>query len=135
MSTIAEDLYTALRRLRADYIELCEDTKRDPNDSHAFKSTLKAMSAFEIDDRPLPVEPVARKGDMGEGLKLQLLRDGDGDIIVSVLPDKHKFGDMALEFCVPGTGGGKSPETFAALQALMRGMEEDERKDPHRVVG
>jgi hypothetical protein len=82
---------------------------------------------------PLP-ECVSRQGDMGEGLKLQLLRDGDGDIIVCILPANHKFSDAALEFCVPGTGGGRSPRTFEALQALMKAMELDARERPERPI-
>lgn len=78
------------------------------------------------------LEVVSRQGDMGEGLKLQLLKDGDGDIIVSILPANHRFSDAALEFCVPGSGGGTSPRTFEALQALMKAMELDELNRPQR---
>lgn len=80
-----------------------------------------------INDRPLPHVTTAQD-DMGEHRKLQLLRDGDGDIIVSVLPVNHRFTEMAAEFCVPGHGGGRSHHTFNAMLALMQAMELDTLK-------
>lgn len=70
--------------------------------------------------------PVERVGDMGEGLKLQLLKEDDGDIIVSVIPKDHKFGD-GVQFCTPGSGGGKSPKTWNALLDLFKAMQEEEQ--------
>ena len=67
-----------------------------------------------------------RVGDMGEGLKLQLFREDDGDIIVSVLPEKHKFSmNGGVQFCTAGSGGGRSEHTHAALVQLMVAMEKD----------
>jgi hypothetical protein len=74
--------------------------------------------------QPLP-EVASAVGDMGQGLQLQLLRDGDGDIIVSVMPTGHQYTETAVEFCVPGSGGGRGRHTFTALQNLMRAMEAD----------
>lgn len=74
-----------------------------------------------------PREPVvARRGDMGEGRKLQLLRESDGDIIVSVLPESHRFTEDSVQFCTPFMGGGSSPKTHAALVALFEAMHEDQ---------
>lgn len=85
-----------------------------------------------IDELPLDRDPlphvISAVGDMGQGLKLELMCDGDGDITVSILPINHRFSDAAVEFCVPGTGGGRSPRTFAALQNLMRAMVADAKE-------
>ena len=72
---------------------------------------------------------VTRQDDMGSG-KLRLLRDDDGDIIVSLVLPGHGFLDV--EFCVPGTGGGKSPRTWRALGELLRAMEMDDKDDDRR---
>ena len=80
------------------------------------------------------VREVSRLGDMGQGLKLELLRDGDGDIIVSALPANHRFTDQAVEFCVPGSGGGTSPRTFKALQDLMTAIELDRIERPQQPM-
>jgi hypothetical protein len=64
---------------------------------------------------PLEVEVI---GDMGEGLKLQLLVEDDGDVIVSVLPVDHKFTRQAVQFCT-ATGGGKDPRIAGKLRELV----------------
>lgn len=78
-------------------------------------------------------QKVSRQGDMGEGLKLEILREADGDLIVSIMGVHDKFSpDHAIQFCVPGTGGGTSRHTFKALQDLRVAMalDEQERKQP-----
>ena len=71
-------------------------------------------------------EPVAeRVGDMGEGTKLQLFREDDGDFIVSVMPAAHRIPDLQVQFCVPGSGGGSSRHTWDALCALHAAMHAD----------
>jgi len=70
---------------------------------------------------------VERRDDMGNG-KLRLVVDGDGDVSVAlVLPG---YGFLDVEFCVPGTGGGKSPRTHRALRALFDAMVADEKERP-----
>lgn len=71
----------------------------------------------------------ARAGDMGEGRKLVLFKEEDGDIIVSVIPIDHKFGE-GVQFCTPGSGGGASPTTWEALLALWRAMHADNVSHP-----
>jgi hypothetical protein len=112
----------ALTRLRDDYrmFNRSKDRiKRQRIESAIFE---RARTTF--------IEETSRLGDMGEGLKLELLRDGDGDIIVSVLPAEHRFSDQSIEFCAPGNGGGSSPHTFLALQGLMAAMELDKIERP-----
>ena len=66
---------------------------------------------------------VERRDDMGSG-KLRLVIDGDGDVCVALVLPGHGFLDV--EFCVPGTGGGKSPRTHRALRELFKAMVADE---------
>ncbi len=73
---------------------------------------------------------VTRKGDMGEPMRLELFTDSDGDIYVAVLPNDHVFSEHCVEFCVPGTGGGRSPRTYEALRNLMTAMAEDQKEIP-----
>lgn len=76
--------------------------------------------------------PVAQKEDMSPNGRLQLYKEVDGDIIVTVIGDK---GEMAsIQFCVPGIGGGKSGRTLAALNALALAMLDDNREQPARVA-
>ncbi len=67
---------------------------------------------------------VGRTGDMGQGTKLVVMRDNEGDVHLSVCPIGHRFGMDRIEFC---TSGSKSPKTTTALIQLLHAMEEDER--------
>lgn len=58
-------------------------------------------------------------GDMGEGTKLSLFKQDDGDIIVSVIPPGKRFAEHSVEFC---TSGGKHPEVWQALFRLWQAM-------------
>ena len=76
---------------------------------------------------------VERHGDMGRGVKLRLRTDGDGDVHVVVDGVDTMTGKqavVAVEFCCPGLGGGKSPQTLCALRALMLVMEAENNSDP-----
>lgn len=57
-------------------------------------------------------------GDMGEGLKLQLFVEEDGDVIVSILPIDHVFTRNSVQFCTL-MGGGKNPKVTAKLRELV----------------
>ena len=73
---------------------------------------------------------IARKCDMGSGLKLELLLQDDGDVIVQVMPDQHCLSSMAIEFCNSGT---QSRRTTAALHDLYKAMQADEADRPHHL--
>jgi len=82
---------------------------------------------------------VCRTEDMGTEKRLKVQRDGDGDIIVSIVTGRgmaiyNSQDDQfaSVEFCTPGSGGGKSHKTWEALIALIRAMEEDEEASPDR---
>ena len=66
---------------------------------------------------------IERSGDMGQGNKLTLLKDNEGDIHISVMPIGHKFSMTSVEFC---NSGSKSHRTLMALHALYEAMEQDE---------
>lgn len=93
---------------------------------------LTALTAADGDrfaDAPRPSKrEVARVGDMHPTHALRVGFDGDGDVYLSITGD---VGD-GVEFCTVGTGGGKSPNTHAALVALMVAIEADNTKDPNR---
>lgn len=67
-------------------------------------------------------QPEFRRDDMGNG-KLKVGRDDDGDMYVSLVLPGHGF--LSVEFTAPGSGGGKSPRTWAALRALLDAMTAD----------
>jgi hypothetical protein len=76
---------------------------------------------------------VERHGDMGRGVKLRLLTDSDGDVIVicdGVDQMTGKPSSVAVEFCRPGLGGGRSPQTLDALRALMFAMQSENDSAP-----
>lgn len=75
---------------------------------------------------------IARKEDMSTSGRLRLLRQDDGDMCVAIIDEE---GTMAsVEYCTPGTGGGKSPKTLHALRALALAMMEDNQADPSRAA-
>lgn len=84
-----------------------------------------AADALDGEFKRHPEAVAERIGDMGEGTKLQLFREDDGDFIVSVMPEKHRIPDLQVQFCVPGRGGGSSRKTWDALCALHYAMHED----------
>lgn len=79
-------------------------------------------------------DKASRQGDMGEGLKLEILREADGDVIVSIMGVHEKFSaDRAIQFCVPSSGGGTSPKTWRALLDLQAAMVDDNAGRPQPV--
>lgn len=73
---------------------------------------------------------VDRKEDMSPDGFLRLIMEDDGDIIVSVASGDpngglRHFADV--QFCTSFGGGGASPKTHKALQALMIALAEDNR--------
>jgi len=73
---------------------------------------------------------IARKCDMGSGMKMQLFIEEDGDVIVTVLPQDHRITTKSVEFCASGT---QSPATTTALHALYKAMKQDEADRPQEL--
>lgn len=72
---------------------------------------------------------VGRIGDMSKVASLRVGLDADSDVYVCI---HGEAGSGSVEFCVPGSGGGKSPRTRAALISLMVAMEADNAETPSR---
>lgn len=66
---------------------------------------------------------VKRRDDMSPSDALQVGIDESGDLQVSLWTEKAGY--SSVEFCAPGSGGGRSPYTRRALIALMVAMEAD----------
>ena len=75
---------------------------------------------------------VKRNEDMSQRGHLKLMIQDDGDIIVAVYPEENGFVEPggSVEFCIPGTGGGRSTHTHKALLALYEAMEMDNKERP-----
>lgn len=94
---------------------------------HASVTYGGAGSRAEPQERAAAQE-VARIGDMDQRHALRVGFDGDGDIYLSTTAPPGS----GVEFCTTGTGGGKSPNTYNALVALMVAIEADNQQDPKR---
>ena len=70
-----------------------------------------------------------RQDDMGQG-RLRVIRQEDGDMIVSTVMDPDHRGFPSLEFCTPGTGGGKSSNVRNALFMLIKALQKDQEENP-----
>lgn len=75
---------------------------------------------------------VSRPGDMGTEECLTVSLQPDGDVIVRVdnLDGRDRIVSVAVEFCAPGTGGGRSPHTRLALLDLIAAMARDQKERP-----
>lgn len=77
---------------------------------------------------PLPLGVFfERREDMGQG-RLRLILDGDADVCVAVISDEGVMADV--EFCVPYSGGGRSPMVREALLALCRAIQAENASNP-----
>lgn len=81
--------------------------------------------------QPAPAWPkardVGRLEDMGSDGHLRVGLDESGDAYVEVFDGKAS---ASVEFCTPGSGGGRSSRTRMALVALMVAMEADNAERP-----
>lgn len=75
---------------------------------------------------------VGRLEDMSPDGHLRVGLDGDGDVYLSIYNGGDEPACANVEFCVPGSGGGKSSRTRLALIELMLAMEADNAEDPSR---
>jgi hypothetical protein len=62
------------------------------------------------------------RSDMDPDARLWATVQGDGDVCLSIADDD---GLHTVEFCAPGTGGGKSPRVHAALRQLANAIRLD----------
>jgi hypothetical protein len=75
---------------------------------------------------------VGRMDDMHHDGVLRVLLADDGDVCVFIGASGNggEWGSASIEFCSPGTGGGRSPSTREALIALMVAIEADNAAAP-----
>lgn len=78
---------------------------------------------------------VGRREDMSPTGHLEVMLDGDSDVIVAVTTGSgvDDFAQASVEFCTVGVGGGGSPRTRAALIALMLAIEADNAESPRKA--
>lgn len=96
--------------------------------SQVIEAAREVLQQSEQVDDSLPLcEFFERREDMGSG-RLRLILDGDSDVCVAVISDE---GDMAdVEFCVPFSGGGRSPKVRQALLDLCRAIRDENASNP-----
>ncbi|HBP1341910.1 hypothetical protein HRF68_04620 [Pseudomonas stutzeri] len=96
--------------------------------SQVIEAARELLQQSEQVDDSLPLcEFFERREDMGSG-RLRLILDGDSDVCVAVISDE---GDMAdVEFCVPFSGGGRSPKVRQALLDLCRAIRDENASNP-----
>ena len=96
--------------------------------SQVIEAARELLQQSEQVDDTLPLcEFFERREDMGSG-RLRLILDGDSDVCVAVISDE---GDMAdVEFCVPFSGGGRSPKVRQALLDLCRAIRDENASNP-----
>ncbi|MFG8365058.1 hypothetical protein [Pseudomonas aeruginosa] len=96
--------------------------------SQVIEAARELLQQSEHADDSLPLcEFFERREDMGSG-RLRLILDGDSDVCVAVISDE---GDMAdVEFCVPFSGGGRSPKVRQALLDLCRAIRDENASNP-----
>jgi len=70
---------------------------------------------------------IERREDMGTG-RIQLIREEDGDMCLSVISDDGGF--AGVQFCTSVVGGGRSPKVLKALYQLAQAMLEENQEHP-----
>ena len=78
------------------------------------------------------MERYLRREDMSPDGKLCMVMEDDGDVCLSIYVGSENMGKsfFGIQFCTPGTGGGKSPHVMAALRNLMKAIELDNKEYP-----
>lgn len=91
-----------------------------------IEAARELLQHSEQPTNPLPTGVFfERREDMGQG-RLHLILDDDSDVCVAVISDE---GEMAgVEFCVPFSGGGRSPKV---REALLNHLPSHSRRERH----
>lgn len=119
-----------------------QDVMRDSRatDAEFDEAMQSAMQRYKFKSAPVEqpgiVWPkqrhVGRMDDMHNDGVLRVMIDNDGDVCVFVGASRQGSGweSGSIEFCAPGSGGGRSPRTREALIALMVAIEADNAEAP-----
>ena len=87
---------------------------------------MREISSTELcftNSESYQVTKQVRFEDMSPVGRLEVLRQRDGDVIVSVISDDGR--SAHVEFTTPMAGGGQSENTWSALVALYEAMKKD----------
>lgn len=84
-----------------------------------LESHLKLLEAGQAELPWAAGVSVERRGDMGPE-RLRLTREGDGDLIVSVVSPTEPA--LSVQFCTGWMGGGRSPRIHEALVELWKAL-------------
>ncbi|KJS33310.1 MAG: hypothetical protein VR76_02265 [Pseudomonas sp. BRH_c35] len=96
--------------------------------SQVIEAARELLQQSEQVDDTLPLcEFFERREDMGSG-RMRLILDGDSDVCVAVISDEGEMADV--EFCVPFSGGGRSPKVRQALLDLCRAIRDENASNP-----
>lgn len=96
--------------------------------SQVIEAARELLQQSEQVDDSLPLcEFFERREDMGSG-RMRLILDGDSDVCVAVISDEGEMADV--EFCVPFSGGGRSPKVRQALLDLCRAIRDENASNP-----
>lgn len=107
-----------------------------PNDNrYNLRAAISELQDFAVFDRlPWPrwIDHAERTGDMDPEYAIELIREVDGDVIISIVRDSegHPRHCGSVQFCTSGQGGGQSPNVHRALCDLMVAIEADSKARP-----
>lgn len=116
----------------ADACPVCASSREQGHAADCKLAAVLAAAPQAASESPVQWpqgRDVGRIGDMSQVAILRVDLDADSDVHVCI---HGEAGSGSVEFCVPGTGGGKSPRTRAALISLMVAMEADSAETPSR---
>lgn len=136
MIDLKKDRTPAELRAMADALEWANVRTRpqfDPKAKELRAQAERMEAAATPAEIPFPKDRrVRRNEDMSPRGYLELYLEEDGDIIVTScgMSDGLVEPGLSVQFCAPGSGGGRSKHTHRALLGLMVAIEKDNEKSP-----
>lgn len=116
-------------------VQACRQEDRQMLATPAGAEMVCCAARAMVETEPFPRERrVQRIEDMSPRGYLELYIEEDGDIIVTSCGMDHGLVEpgSSVQFCVAGSGGGRSSRTRRALLDLMVAMEKDNEEHPIR---
>jgi hypothetical protein len=107
--------------------ELVPDWRQRTSSTEPLREETAPCSLKNEDVQWPKARDVGRLGDMSPATHLRVGLDSENDAFVSIWSES---GSATIEFCVPGSGGGRSSRTRMALIALMVAIEADNADTP-----
>lgn len=111
---------------------MLENGERFADDFHGRFIMEAARAYLKLTEKPgaqrVPCnEILQRREDMGTG-RIQLLREEDGDMCLTVVGDDGY--SAGVQFCTAVVGGGRSPKVLKALYQLAQAIMEENQEHP-----